>query len=179
MVHHSLAPLAVSTQSTLVLSQELISGAWVSVPNLHTSISGCCFWGQWCIWSVRLSLCFALLSPAAALFSTTLMSLYLSWSPHQLGDFPGCGFISSLTDLSQQGWSYPDSFFSLFSFYSTHLGGEFLALLGDLRSASFQYMLCVNHSTCRFFSDVYVGEGEHHVLLFHHLDPSPPVISDL
>ena len=39
-------------------------------------------------------------------------------------------------------------------------------------------MLYASHSTCRwvffFFFDVFVGEGEHHVLFLCHLDPTPP-----
>ena len=45
MLHHSLAPQAVSTQPTLVLSPELTSRTWVSVPSPNPSISGCDVWG--------------------------------------------------------------------------------------------------------------------------------------
>ena len=50
---------------------------------------------------------------------------------------------------------------------------EFLALFGSLSSsASIQLIFCVNHFTCRcvfFFFYVFVGEGEHVLLLSHHL----------
>ena len=58
--------------------------------------------GRWYRWSVELSLCFVLLSPAAALFSATLRSFHLGRSPHWLDGFPGCGFLFSLTDPSQE-----------------------------------------------------------------------------
>ena len=58
--------------------------------------------GQWFRWSVQLLVCFSLLSPAAELFLVTLRSLHLSWSPCQLGSFPSCGFLSSLTAPSQE-----------------------------------------------------------------------------
>lgn len=47
-----------------------------------------------------------------------LRSLCLSWSPYQLGGFPGCGFLSSFTDPSQEWecWSHPDSLFFFFFF---------------------------------------------------------------
>ena len=38
-------------------------------------------------------------------------------------------------------------------------------------------MFHVNRSTCNMcFFDVFVGEGEHEVLLLHHLDPSPCLV---
>ena len=49
----------------------------------------------WCTWSAWLLLCFALLSPAAVIFMMTLRSLHLGSSLHQLGGFPGCGFLFS------------------------------------------------------------------------------------
>ena len=82
-------------------------------------------------------------------------------------------FHSSLTGVLVP--SHPDSFcisFS-FSFYSTQLCGGFLSRFEGLNSDSIQYLFCANHSTCRCFSNVFVGEGEHDILLLHHLDPSP------
>ena len=69
-----------------------------------------CCPGWWCRLSMWLSLCFALLSPAAALFSVTLRSLHLDSSPCQLGGFPGCRFLSSLIAPSQKCLSLPVSF---------------------------------------------------------------------
>ena len=57
--------------------------------------------GQWFRWSVWLSLCSAVLSMAAVLFSVTLRSHQLSWSFCQLGGFPGCGFLFSFTAPSR------------------------------------------------------------------------------
>ena len=37
-------------------------------------------------------------------------------------------------------------------------------------------MSCVNRSTCRCIFNIFVGEGELHILLLHHLDPAPPFI---
>ena len=81
-----------------------------------------------------------------------------SWlSLHQLGGFPGCGFLSSFTFPSKECWSCPDSLFFLFSlsffpFCFTQLCGGFLALFGDLRSsANIQLMFCANHFTCTYF----------------------------
>ena len=60
----------------------------------------CLGWGwRWC---VQLSLCFALLSPAAAFFSATLRSLHLDWLFCQLGGFPGCGFLFFFIAPSQE-----------------------------------------------------------------------------
>ena len=83
----------------------------------------CCL-GQWYPWSLRLSHCFALLSPAVALFSAALRSLHLIWSPCQ-GGSEGCGFLSSFSGPSQECWSHPDSFSP---FCSTQLYGGILAL---------------------------------------------------
>ena len=84
-------------------------------------------------------LCFALLVRLLP-FSLGFELPLLSSSPHQLGDLPGWGFLSSFTAVSLGGWSHPDSFFfsfflfflslSFVSFCFTQLHGGFLALLG-------------------------------------------------
>lgn len=96
MAHWFLAPQALSIQPTLVLSPELTSRAWVSTSSPCQNISDCVVSGQWLRWSAQLSLYFALLSPAAVVFSSIVRSLCLGWSPCCLGGFPGCGFLSSL-----------------------------------------------------------------------------------
>ena len=92
--------------------------------------------GRWYQWSPQRSCCFALLSPAAALFCQALRSLRLSRSHCWFSSFPGSGFLSSFTAPSPGVlvWSHPDSFFSLlslFSFCLTQLCGGFLALWGS------------------------------------------------
>ena len=88
MAHHSLAPQAVSTHSTLVLFPELTSRAGVSVLNPHLSISGHVGTDDLCS-----SLCFDLLSPAAALFLealrflSELISLSVRWLPRVGGAY--------------------------------------------------------------------------------------------
>ena len=81
LVPCSLAPQAVPTWPSLILSPELTCGAWVSVPGPCLSASG---------YSVKGggpnglcgSLCFALLSPAAVLFSGALsFPLHLGYLP--------------------------------------------------------------------------------------------------
>ena len=47
---------------------------------------------------------------------------------------------------------------------------SFLQLWLHKRSARFQLVFCENCSTCRCIFDVFVGGGEHHALLLHHLD---------
>ena len=113
-------------------------------------------------------------------FSKALrLTLCPSWSPFQLGG-----------TLSQECWYQPDSFLSAifhsFLFCSTQLNGVFLfvclfvfAFSGSLRSSSgVQYMFCASHSTCSFFFffALFIGEGELHILLFHHLDPDLKII---
>lgn len=74
------------------------------------------FLGQRYQWSVRLSLVFSLLSLAVALFSQGFeVPLHLSRPPHQFGDTPGCGFLSSFTAPSQECCSCPDFLYFLFS----------------------------------------------------------------
>ena len=114
LVCYSLAPPAVSTQPTLVLSLELTSGAWVSLPSPHLSISGCGVQGQWYQWSLQFSFCFAFFSPDATLFFVALRSLQLGWSPCQLGGFPLYGFFSSFSGLSWGFWSHTCSFLSFY-----------------------------------------------------------------
>ena len=99
MAHCFLAPQGIYTQPPLVLSPELTSGASVSVssPCLRSQAVTSGRGGKWYQWSVWLSLCPALLKPAAALFSTASRSLGLGPSPRQLGGFPGCGFLSSFS----------------------------------------------------------------------------------
>ena len=78
-----------------------VSGAWVSAPHPCPSVSGRGVQGWWYTWSVWLSLFFAFLSPAAVLFSMTLRSLHLGWSPHRLGGFPESGFLPSFIAPSE------------------------------------------------------------------------------
>ena len=150
MAHHSLAPQAVTTQPTLVLSWELTFRAWVLVSSPCPSKSGCSVQGQLYQRYVWLSLCFVLLIVAAVLFSRALRSLlslvliYLSvrWPPR---------FIYSFTVPSQDCWSCLNSFLFLI-FSLSQLCGGFLALCGDLRSSSsIQQIFCSNHSTCKCF----------------------------
>ena len=107
MVPLSLVPQPISLEPT--------SGAWVSVPSPHPSISdvvsrasgtnGLCS-----------SSCLALLSPAPVLFSEALrFLLHVRGSPCQLGGLPECGFLSFFTAPSQESWSHPDTFLSLLS----------------------------------------------------------------
>ena len=110
LAHCSLTPQAISTQPIIVLSLELTSGARVSVPSPCPSVSCCGVCGQWYQWSVPLSLCVALLRPAAVLLSEAWRTLCLCWSPCRLGAFPECEFLSSFTAPSQECSSYPDSF---------------------------------------------------------------------
>lgn len=100
-------------------------------------------WGSQAIlsWVVvpMVSLCFALLSAAAAPFSKALRFPFCTgWPACQLGGLPGCGFLSSFSAPSQDSWSCPVSFFVFsfflfFSFSSTQLCGEFLLLFGSLK----------------------------------------------
>ena len=113
LTHHSLAPQAVSTEATLVLSRELTSRAWVSVARLPANVSGCDVLGRW---SAALFLCFALLSPTASLFSGLGGSLSILADLRQLGGLRRCGFLSSFTAL--ECWSGPDSFFFFFFSFS-------------------------------------------------------------
>ena len=65
---------------------------------------------QWYWRSLRLSLYFALLSPAARLFSEALrFPLPPGWSA-QLGGLPGCRFLSSFTLPFQECSFYSNSF---------------------------------------------------------------------
>ena len=99
-------PQAVSIQAILVFSRQLTSEAWVLMPR--PGMSQAVVW-----WSVQLlSLCFALFSLAAVLFSEALrLPLCSRWSPGQIAGFPGCRMLSSFTVLSQECWSCPESFF--------------------------------------------------------------------
>ena len=58
--------------------------------------------GWWYGWSLQLSLCYAFLCLAAALFFEALMVSSPSWSLHQLGGLSGCGFLSFFTAPSQE-----------------------------------------------------------------------------
>ena len=80
---HTLVPQAVRTQPALTLSQELTSKACGSALTHLQSISGCGVLESdtsslWC------SLCFALFSPAAVLFSEALRSGVISLSVRYL-----------------------------------------------------------------------------------------------
>ena len=107
---HSLVPQAVSTQPTLVLSQQETFGALVSAPSPHPSILGCDVQRQWyqCWWSVWLS---ALPSAWLLHFSLRLWGSLSILAPLlSIRYLPGYGFLSSLTDPSHKWWSLPDSF---------------------------------------------------------------------
>lgn len=104
--------------------------------------------GQWFRWSVRLSLCFAVLSPAAMLFSATLRSTdsadlsSVRWLPRTWVPFL---LHSSLLEMLVLSW-FLFSFFFFFCY--TQLCQEFLALFGGLSSsASIQLMFCVSRFT--------------------------------
>ena len=99
--------------STLVLFQELTSKAWVSAPSPFLNVWSHGIWGKWHQWYEWYSLCFALLSPAAEVFSKALVFLLcLSWSPHELCSLPGCDSFP-LSQLLLRWWSHPGSFLSL------------------------------------------------------------------
>ena len=105
--------------------------------------------GGWFRWSVRLSLCFAVFSPAAVLFLATLRSLRLSRSFISYESSQGVGSFSSSWFHLGNASPHPDSF-SLFFFCSTQSCQEFLALFGGLSSsASIQLMFCASCFTCR------------------------------
>ena len=108
--------------------------------------------GWWFRWSVQLSLCFALLCPAAVLFLATLRSCRLGWFFHQLGGFPGCGFPfllhCSLSGMLLPFWflfSLSLSFFLLFYPVMSRVSCAFWS-----SSASIQLMSCVSRFTCRY-----------------------------
>ena len=82
-----------------------------------------------------LSLCFVLLSLAAALFSKALSF------PLQDRGLPGCRFFSSFIAPSHECWFCPDSFFFslpslFFPLCSAQFCGGFLPLFGGLRSSA-------------------------------------------
>ena len=119
---------------------------------------------------------FALLNPAATLFSEALRFLLWDWTPLV------CRFFSSFTVPSQEHWSSHDSFVFLFSlsFFS------FPFVLPGVMEASlpflYDYGLLPAFSRCSvpiilhvdFFLDVFAEEGECHILFLYHLDPTFP-----
>ena len=132
-------------------------------------------------------LCFALLVRLLP-FSLGFELPLLSSSPHQLGDLPGWGFLSSFTAVSLGGWSHPDSFFFFFfSFLSLSLFCLLLFYPVTWRVSCPPWRLKVfcqpsvdilcKSLYMEILSDVCVGEGEHHVLLLlRHLDPVIPFL---
>lgn len=120
----------------------------VSRPIPCPSVSG---FGAWCGDSDGLcgSLCFALLIPAAALFSEALR-LPLCLGSQGVDSFP-------LSRLSPECSSCPDCpcFFSLSLFPFVLPSGGYLALLGSLRYSasrcSVQIILCINGLCCFVF----------------------------
>ena len=92
MMHHTLAPRAVSTQPTLVFSLELTSGACLSAqpPPEH----------------LRLWRGSAFSLPCPLQFSCCAFlwgfEVPLSWVIFPSRGFPGCGFLSSFTAPSQE-----------------------------------------------------------------------------
>ena len=64
--------------------------------------------------------------------------------------------------------------FLLFPFHPTWLRGDLSCPLRSLRSSvSIQHALCENCFICRCIFDVFVGGGEFHIFLLHHLDSLP------
>ena len=102
---------------------------------------GLCHLGHWCRWSVWLSLCFALLSPVALLFSETLKFLGSADLPVNKVASQGVGsfFLLQLPLRSAIPVLIPSVSLSLLLLFSTQLCGGFLALFGGLSfSASIQ-----------------------------------------
>jgi len=138
IIHHSLAPQAVYTQPTLVLSLELTSRTWISAPSPIQASQAVVFRGRW---SVQLSFSFVLLSPSAALFSKALKSLSQVISPSirwlQRVWVPFF-FQSSFSEVLVLSWFLPSLSLSLFFvFCSTQLYMKgFLLFFGDWRSSA-------------------------------------------
>ena len=123
---------------------------------------------RWYWWSVLFFLCFSLLSLAAGAFlwsfevpPSWLISLSVRWVPKVQ--------VPLLFHSSLSGVLVPSWFLSLY-FCSIQLCGGFLSLFGALRPSASAQIFCVNGSTCRwfFFSNMFVREGQHHILLLCH-----------
>ena len=114
MVQYSLAPQAVSTHPTLVLSPELASESWVSVPS-PTQASQAVVYRAGGTDGLYGSLSVLPSSVWLLHFLRVLrFSLHLCWFPLHLGGLPVCRFLSSFTAPAQECWSCPDFlFFSL------------------------------------------------------------------
>ena len=153
IIHHSLAPQAVYTQPTLVLSLELTSRTWISAPSPIQASQAVVFRGRW---SVQLSFSFVLLSPSAALFSKALKSLSQVISPSirwLQRVWVAFFFQSSFSEVLVLSWFLPSLSLSLFCFlfYSIIYEG-FLAVFWRLKVfCQCSVDFCVNRSTCRFF----------------------------
>ena len=72
-------------------------------------------------------------------------------------------WVPFLFHRSLSGTLVPSWFLLSLSFFfcSNWLCQEFLALFGGLSSPSIQEMFCASRFTCRYFFNVFVGEGEH------------------
>ena len=110
LANHSLASLGClhTTNPSPLPGTELQSLSLSAKPLPRYLRLWCC--ERWYWWSVWLSFYFVLLSPDAAIFTEAFRSLHLGWSPHQLGGFPGYGFLSFFTAPFQGCWYCPDSF---------------------------------------------------------------------
>ena len=95
--------------------------------------------------------------------------------PSRLGGFPGLGSFSppQLPLRNASPILIPFLSLSLFFCFSTQLCQGFLVLFGGLGSpASIQWMLYASRFTCRYvFFLMFVGGGEHDVLLLSHFIP--------
>ena len=166
---------------------ELTSKAWVSVPSYRLSVPGC---GIPVDGTDGLcgSLCFALLSPPnfEAPPPSWLVSPSVRWPPRVRIPFL---FHSSISEVLVPTWfpffSFSLSFFSPFVLLSYMEGfSPFLEVWGLLPAFSRCFVQIVLHVEAGFFwfvfwgvfwfdcFDVFVGEGELHVLLLCHLDPA-------
>lgn len=168
------SPSGVSTQPTLVLSLELTSRAQVSVPSPCLSISGCAVQGGMQMICAALSLLCPLQSAAVL-----------------LGDFeaPPSQLISPSVRWLTRVWVpflFNSSFSSVLVLYWFLFSLSFLLFYPVMWRVScplwrfkvfFQHpadVLCKSHLDVLlfFFFNVLVGEGECHVILLCHLDPS-------
>lgn len=137
-------PQAMFTQPMLVLSLEMTTKAWVSVPIPYLSVSGYGVWG-----SGTNGLCISLLCPSSVWLLCFSLSLW--------GGLPGCGFLLFFTSQSQEHWSCPDCFFFplpflFFPLVFYQIMWRVSCLFGGLRSpSSVQKMFSASCSTWRFF----------------------------
>ena len=160
MAHCSLAPQAVSTQPTVVLSLELISGAWVSAPSTPQPQVIQAVVSQAVVQMIYATLtllcppqsnCSTFLSdfevPPSCLISPSVSWLSRVWVPYL--------FHSSILGMLVQSWFLFS--LSLFFFCSVQLHQESLALFGGLSflpAFSRCSMQIILHFRCVFFFNV-------------------------